>query len=1131
MDYYTAYGSNSRGPVHAQDEDPVLRGVKIPLTTGEVVVMNEDNLEDSRQVVELLRSNRVKLSVWVNLALLYYRKGRYNDFTYLLNPETQKGAFTDYQSNERDQMRSLDMMAAYYVQKGSQEKSIEARKQWFLEATVLYSAADKIIMYDQNHLLGRAYFCLLEGNKTEQAEVQFKFVLNDDQRGGLAPATDETLTIPAMMGQACIMYMRKEFKLALQIYKKCLQMNPNCPASVRLGIGYCLAKLGKTDKAKIAFTRALQLEPSNVDAAASLAVLQMTHSNDGSEMRQGIQSLAQLYKTAKDHPLILNHLANHFFIKSQLDETTDKESLLMKAKRLLDYAVTVSKNEQMLSESNFHLGRYFHAQGKIHDAHRHYSLAAQQAGPKFKLPSFGYGQTNILLKEYDKAIEEFEKVLKAYPDNSDVLKILGALYARQSEKDNLPQEIVEERRRKAREYLQKAAKNNPDDLEILIDLAVLLQRFDVKEAINTYNKIIEQFKAHDSPVPPEIENNMGVLYFISKKFDKARECFIACREILVSADKFDAKLKGSIVTVTYNLARCDEKLSKFGEAERIYKGILKKRPSYMDAMFRLGCIYYKRGNNNLAINSFKEVMAADPKNVDSWLMWGQILFDQGQLDQARKKFEHVLTSAKTPDPVALVMTGNVYVKHLMKIDRNRKDDETQRDRALRLYHKALRVNPKNVYAMHGAGILFAQKGDLNTAREFFGPVKERISDYPDVWINTANVQLDSSNYQSAIQMYITVIRRFNRRKNPDLLTNIAHAYYKLGKFESALDYLDRALLIQPTNLIHRFNYGLTTLKSCSAILNSQQATESKVKQAVDRLNAVAKALRQIQNMPPEKVQPYRYISRTVCGEIAEKCEDLHRQADVFIGRARKRDIEELERIRDNEVERRRVINEQKRAAKHKEEEETLKLEKLKLHRTFYIQKNKEALKKREIEEDRPKRAGGGSRKRKRPKQEDDFVNDSDDDGRDPMERQEEKRRNAQKASRRNKKKDQAFINDGSSDEEGKKKRRKKKTNEEIEEEDQRKFKGKVKSKAIIESESSSSDSDAPADQHDVPTIRNRDIDSGDSDAESVKKAASSGSESETASPPKKRILTDSDDSDANEGNKSRAKIESDDDSD
>ena len=33
------------------------------------------------------------------------------------------------------------------------------------------------MMYEPRHLLGRAYLCLLEGDKMNQAEAQFNFVL------------------------------------------------------------------------------------------------------------------------------------------------------------------------------------------------------------------------------------------------------------------------------------------------------------------------------------------------------------------------------------------------------------------------------------------------------------------------------------------------------------------------------------------------------------------------------------------------------------------------------------------------------------------------------------------------------------------------------------------------------------------------------------------------------------------------------------------------------------------------------------------------------------------------------------------------------------------------------------------
>lgn len=60
-------------------------------------------------------------------------------------------------------------------------------------------------------------------------------------------------SIPAMMGKACIAFTRKEYKNALFFYKKCLRLNHNCPADVRVGMGYCLARLNKYDKARFIF--------------------------------------------------------------------------------------------------------------------------------------------------------------------------------------------------------------------------------------------------------------------------------------------------------------------------------------------------------------------------------------------------------------------------------------------------------------------------------------------------------------------------------------------------------------------------------------------------------------------------------------------------------------------------------------------------------------------------------------------------------------------------------------------------------------------------------------------------------------------------------------------------------------
>lgn len=62
---------------------------------------------------------------------------------------SQVDANINYRDFEKDQMRTLDMLAAYYVQQANREKNKDKKRDLFTKATDLYTTADKIIMYDQ----------------------------------------------------------------------------------------------------------------------------------------------------------------------------------------------------------------------------------------------------------------------------------------------------------------------------------------------------------------------------------------------------------------------------------------------------------------------------------------------------------------------------------------------------------------------------------------------------------------------------------------------------------------------------------------------------------------------------------------------------------------------------------------------------------------------------------------------------------------------------------------------------------------------------------------------------------------------------------------------------------------------
>ena len=213
-------------------------------------------------------------------------------------------ANVNYEKADEDQMKCLDTLAAYYVQEANKEKKSEKKRELFTKATFLYTTADKIIMYNPRHLLGRAFFCLYEGDKMEQANAQFDFVLNQEQNN-----------IPSLLGKGCIAYNKKDYRGALAFYKKALRTNPRCfSASIRLGLGLCFWKLGNENKARDAFNRALELDSNLVGALVGQAILDL-NAQKRETIQEGVKKLSRAYTIDSTNPMVLNHLANHFFFK------------------------------------------------------------------------------------------------------------------------------------------------------------------------------------------------------------------------------------------------------------------------------------------------------------------------------------------------------------------------------------------------------------------------------------------------------------------------------------------------------------------------------------------------------------------------------------------------------------------------------------------------------------------------------------------------------------------------------------------------------------------------------------------------------------------------------------------------
>uniref|UniRef100_A0A0K0D2Y0 TPR_REGION domain-containing protein n=1 Tax=Angiostrongylus cantonensis TaxID=6313 RepID=A0A0K0D2Y0_ANGCA len=581
----------------------------------EIIEISFDALPEGDEVLEILRAEKASLHFWIDLGLEYYRCGRVDDFVRLLEVSGSEASL-DYPEVENDQMRALDILAAYYVRLGHKERNSKERKRdLFSKATLLYTTADRIKMYDMPHLTGRAYFCLVEAraSKVDQADQQFNFVLKQD-----------AYDIPAMMGKAIISFSKQDYKTALYFLKRALRQKPDGPADIRVGIGYCLARLGLTDKARIAFERALELQNDNVCALSALAILDYnTHTVEGAQ--SAVACLGQAYSLEPENPVVLVHLANHFFFKGEMG----------KVERLAWHAMNMTESDEIKGEACYILARYFHYNRDYEKAFKYYYQATTLNHPTFVLPQYGLGQLYIMRGEFSQAITAFETVLKSMPNNMDTMKVLAALYAH-TDSGNA-------------------------------------------KSLSLYETACELIKpSEDGPMdaPAAILNNIGALHMTMEKYERAKEYFEAAEAKLqedLEGDLCDSKLSSYVITMRYNLARCLEHLCLFEDAEVLYKGILREQENYTDCYLRLGCLARDRGQIYESSVWFKEAMSVDQNNADSWVLIGNLHMSKHEWGPGQKKFEQVLNKMDKEDAYSWVSLGNVWMEMLFNLGRKKTD--------------------------------------------------------------------------------------------------------------------------------------------------------------------------------------------------------------------------------------------------------------------------------------------------------------------------------------------------------------------------------------------------------------------------------------------------------------------------
>ncbi len=165
---------------------------------------------------------------------------------------------------------------------------------------------------------------------------------------------------------------------------------------------------------------------------------------------------------------------------------------------------------------------------------------------------------------------------------------------------------------RARDFLERAVRLNPDYTEASLNLAVTLNEL---KQYGKAKEVIDQAKSRatrkKAPIEPFIAGKLA------NKHKEVGDIYKNLGLFIESIEEYRKALNLSpgFPDIQVKLAVTLREIGMIDEALEILTNITEKRPDYLDARIQLGITYFSRGFLNRASDQWGEVLKTDPSNT------------------------------------------------------------------------------------------------------------------------------------------------------------------------------------------------------------------------------------------------------------------------------------------------------------------------------------------------------------------------------------------------------------------------------------------------------------------------------------------------------------------------------------
>jgi tetratricopeptide (TPR) repeat protein len=271
--------------------------------------------------------------------------------------------------------------------------------------------------------------------------------------------------------------------------------------------------------------------------------------------------------------------------------------------------------------------------------------------PDFEKPYYGRALILYRREDYVKAKSDFQKVIKYNPNDYKPYFYLGKI------SNNLKQY------KDANKYLQKAAEINPDYSKIYLELGnIYFKQKKYRGAIPHYKKAVEL-----EPTDKEGLQKLGESYYRTQIYYSAYSQF----QKILESEPYEPAANFMIGITAYKQAVLSELIEAFlelfdvniaeetkkkklsgtrRERQQVYKEMVSSfrramqgRKNFLEATFNLALTYHDMGNLDSARIYYLETLKIDPNLVKAHIKLAKVYDAQGQNEQGLAEYKKVLS--------------------------------------------------------------------------------------------------------------------------------------------------------------------------------------------------------------------------------------------------------------------------------------------------------------------------------------------------------------------------------------------------------------------------------------------------------------------------------------------------------